>query len=1252
VSTARKNGLFENPANFRLPNGVGLDLENRRAVSRATLQKKLTKGILSPLNVYIPNFVVIKQNKKIYKQTKALDKRIQKENWTIVKPILNVVDRTQRIEVIEKLTETFKNAAKVYEIKTENDFKDIHKFFQTIDEKLKQVLAVNLESLGPYKFVLVLEAIFHLATDKDKIVVSHFYTSKDTQAITITNADEINQSVPVLINLLINKVQTYENNGSGWIIQQITSLFVKIVKFSPLTGSSYIPSPTWIVNKKCCVNVQNEDNQCFKYAVLSALHYNDVKTHRNRVSSYATYMTDLNFNDISFPMESTNYNKFEVLNDIPINVFGCDVDEDFKYDIEYISKLQNEKTPMNLLRIYNDEKSHYVWIKSLSAFVKTNEPHLFCCDRCLSKFTLKSAFENHIKDKKCKRFSGEALKVLPKHGEHINKFNNTKKMLRIPFVVYADGESVLTKVDLKKGDATNIYQHHKMNHIGCKLVSTYPNLLSDEYKQFDGENCVEDFLNYCFDTQHKAYKLIMANKPMIITQEQQQDFEKAKSCYLCEKPLFKDRARDHDHINGLYRGPTHITCNKNFNLKNFKLPVVFHNLKGYDSHFILSQAGKMTNKISCIPNTMEKYLSFTLNNCVFLDSLQFTLSSLESLVSSLNNANDESLFKNFISGFKCDNELKQLLRQKGVFPYDWFDNVDKLSCDKLPTIEHFYSKLNEENIKADDYERACEVWNKAECETFYDYLSIYLKCDVLLLADVFEEYRNTCLKHYKLDPCHYYTAPGLSWDAMLKLTDAEIECFSEGQEDMLAMVEKLRGGVSMITTRYAKANNKYMKLYDKNTESSYIMYLDANNLYGWAMSKKLPLGDFKWESVNISKQTIVNMTEEQQRGYLINCDLNIPTHLHDYFNDYPLLPEQTTFEPSPYMKTVQKDFGISEVQTEKLTPNLRNKTNYTLHYLNLKQALQMGVELVKVNQVLSFKQEAFLKPYIELNTNLRAKSKNDFEKNFFKLMNNSIFGKTCENVSKHIDVKLMSDSKKFIKMSSKPYFKDFRIFSNDLVACEMNKTTIKYNRPMIVGFCVLDISKTLMYDFHYNYIVKNYGEKAKLLFTDTDSLTYHIKTDDIYDDMKKNIQMFDTSDYPKDHPCFSTENKKVIGKFKDETNGKPIIEFCGLRSKMYSILTEEDHKATAKGVKKNVIHNLTHQEYVNAILGTDKKQTCSFNLIRSFNHQVVSMTVNKTSLCCYDDKRYVLDDNINTLAHGHHSIGASKLSAGSQVGFS
>ena len=255
-----------------------------------------------------------------------------------------------------------------------------------------------------------------------------------------------------------------------------------------------------------------------------------------------------------------------------------------------------------------------------------------------------------------------------------------------------------------------------------------------------------------------------------------------------------------------------------------------------------------------------------------------------------------------------------------------------------------------------------------------------------------------------------------------------------------------------------------------------------------------------------------------------------------------------------------------------------------MHYRNLKQHLTLGMRLTKIHRVLVFDQSPWLKTYIDFNTEKRKNARNEFEKDFFKLMNNSVFGKTMENLRKRVNVKLVNTEKQLEKLSASPLFDYFRIFNEDLIAVNMKKPSLYLNRPIYVGFCILDLSKVLMYDFHYNYIKAKYGNRATLLFTDTDSLCYNIRTDDVYRDMYGDLDLFDTSEYDHNHFLFSTRNKKVLGKMKDETHGIPVQEFVGLRPKMYSLLYQEGgrdvEKKTAKYIAKYVTkRHIRHAHY-------------------------------------------------------------------------
>ena len=436
----------------------------------------------------------------------------------------------------------------------------------------------------------------------------------------------------------------------------------------------------------------------------------------------------------------------------------------------------------------------------------------------------------------------------------------------------------------------------------------------------------------------------------------------------------------------------------------------------------------------------------------------------------------------------------------------------------------------------------------------------------------------------------------------------------------------IRGGITHISKRYAEVNNKYMKNYNPEKESSFIQYLDANNLYGWAMTQQLPTHGFNWIK-NITKEKVMEILEKAnhsmlnhgRKGYIFEVDLEYPEHLWDSHNDYPLAPEKMIVN------------GV-----EKLICHFKPRKNYVVHYRNLRQYLELGMRITAVHRGTSFYQSSWMEPYIRKNTELRMKAANSFEKDFFKLMNNSVFGKTIENIRKRQNIELVDNRKKAAKLTSRPNFDRVTIFDKHLIAVHMKKTEVYFNKPVYVGQAILDLSKTLMFDFHYNYIKKKYKDKAELLFTDTDSLMYQIKTDDFYKDISHDIlTKFDTSDYPPDHESGipTGVNKKVIGMFKDEVAGKQITCFVGLRPKLYSFRIEEDKEVRkCKGIKKNVVKKkLDFDDYVKCLFSGEKEMR-KMKIIRSEKHDIYSKEVNKIALSNEDDKRKILKDKVHTLA--------------------
>ena len=717
-------------------------------------------------------------------------------------------------------------------------------------------------------------------------------------------------------------------------------------------------------------------------------------------------------------------------------------------------------------------------------------------------------------------------------------FKEYNKQLRVPYVIYADFESLLVPIHgcTPPPNVCSTTKSHKHIACGYSYVVVGP-LGVQQALVYRGLDAAKHLLEDLFKEEEKIIAKLKEANPLQMTSLDWTTHYKATHCHICEKPLNGDKVLDHDHYSykyseaGItnYRGAAHNKCNMNFKA-NFTIPVLFHNLKGYDAHHLMSVIGEFEKEVNVIPLNMEKYLSFKCENLVFLDSFQFLPSSLDKLVNNLLKSGMEK-FRAMHQNYP-PNKVPYLL-VKGVYPYSYMTGYDKFEETQLPSRSAFFNDLTNEDLSDSDYKRAQEVWKMFAIQTLGEYHDLYVKCDVLLLADVFESFRELSLLHYKLDPCNFYTSPALSWVACLKISKVELELLTD--PDMHLMIEHgVRGGISVISHRHFKANNPYLSDYNTNLPHSYILYLDANNLYGWAMSQPLPTHNFRFLSTDeILDLNIMELDPLGEIGMILEIDMNYPDSLHYYHNDYPLAAESKLITKdmlSPYAKRLIDHLGVEGVgKTPKLVPNLLHKEKYVVHYRNLQLYVSLGMEVAKIHRVISFQQSPWMEPYIRFNTEQRKKAKTPFEKDFYKMLNNSCFGKSLENIRKHVNITLETDATHLKKTLCKPNVKSWKIFNENLSAVHLGKVKLLLNKPIYIGLTILDLSKTLMYDFHYNHIKAKYGDKAKLLLTDTDSLLYGITTSDVYLDMKEGgADMFDFSDYPRDHFLHSDKNKKGV----------------------------------------------------------------------------------------------------------------------------
>ena len=388
--------------------------------------------------------------------------------------------------------------------------------------------------------------------------------------------------------------------------------------------------------------------------------------------------------------------------------------------------------------------------------------------------------------------------------------------------------------------------------------------------------------------------------------------------------------------------------------------------------------------------------------------------------------------------------------------------------------------------------------------------------------------------------------------------------------------------------------------FDPDEKTNYLQYLDANNLYGGAMSQPLPTGGFR--CVDIKPDKISKLAKRKSKGYLLEVDVCYPKELHDSHDDLPFMCER------------MKINGV-----EKLIPNLYYKKRYVIHIRAREQALKHGLVLERIHRAIEFKQSAWMKEYIDFNTKLRTATANDFEKDFY--MNNSVFGKTMENIRKHRNIKLVTNREAYPKVVMKPNFKLGTLFGENLMGWEMGKIKVVMNKPVYLGQAILDLSKIVMYEFHYDYMKQKYPKGLTLCYMDTDSLSYDIETDDFYKDIAEDVKdRFDTSGYNPNRPLPVGLNKKVIGLMKDELGGEIMSEFIALRPKMYAYKTGSAESKKCKGIKKCVVcKTISLEDYKACLFGGGPSYRAQL-MFRSLKHEVRTLEINKLALSRDDDK--------------------------------
>jgi hypothetical protein len=557
---------------------------------------------------------------------------------------------------------------------------------------------------------------------------------------------------------------------------------------------------------------------------------------------------------------------------------------------------------------------------------------------------------------------------------------------------------------------------------------------------------------------------------------------------------------------------------------------------------------------------------------------------------------------------------------------------------RLPSRENFYSSLSEETITEEDYAFAKKVWKIFKCKNLLEYTELYCEIDTILLAEIFQRFRQDMIKFSGLDPARYISLPAFSFDSMLKITKCELELPSD--IDVVHFIERgIRGGVSFINTRHLSCDPR------KKTEK--IHYIDANNLYGHAQTSYLPYNNFFWLSRKCYKNyDWSNIDTEGEFGYLLEVDLHYPRSLHKSHDNFPLAPENIIINYenlSPYAKRALFDTNNTKKYSDiKLSATFHDRKNYIIHFKNLKLYLSLGMKLIHVHRVLQFSQKKFLSPFIEKCTLERQKATTKFEQDQFKKVANSTYGKTIQNVRNYSVVKLHNNKKSLLRAISHHTYKNFVILDDNLVQTNHLKPIICHDRPIAIGMTVLELSKYIMFDFFYN-VLKDPQFDLDLGFSDTDSFLFKTKNTNSY---QKKVQPFmDLSNYPSDHKLFSLENKAKLGYFKDELGGKlTISEFIGLRAKCYALQMKERNdnikieKKVCKGLGKIAIEKRLRFKHYKQCLFQNKTRRFDFQTIRSTKQNIKTVRINKKAISYLDTKRWLFDCGIHSSPYGSSLI--------------
>ena len=1203
-----------------------------------------------------PKKVVDKDNKKETKKNNKIEYKFTDETLDKIYDI--TIDRHHKKELNSQITITSKF-----------DDTGIEMYF--IDKIFKEMAHIYSQFINQYKFKYQLSFMllfYKFGEDGD--------IGKEAEmTITLNMANNLTQTEIDNIDIqwdLEARKQNLEMRESGWNFQRVNSMTISFYNTGNMDGSSYVKIP---LRSSAIVNIKNDDKYCFIWSILAKLHPSE--TNPDRVAKYRPYFNELNIEGFDFTngFRCSNMYRFEKLNNLSINIYELNFDQN-KHKLIPVEISKNESDKVIDLLIY---KNHYALIKKLNFFIGKHDCN-YICRKCLNSYTTNSMLIKH------KNLCGQnqILKTSPNSHIYWKKYYQKNKLY---FRIYADFEADNKEENTSIGDkTTNIYKQEPVCN-GYNIVSELEDILESGYHKSPlGYENVNWFVDEIIKLENRMnFWFKNTIKDIIMTEEDQQDFENDNICRYCEKYIETDKVRDHCHLTGKYRGPAHNECNLQVKQKdsNF-ITIGLHNFSNYDCHmFFKTLVDRKKDKVDfeIIPKTDEKYISVKYGCIKFIDTYRFLSSSLNKLVKTLVDNSHKTLknFKKEVIGddkilniinelenmidktkrnqsistlkkkypdkineleeafldYQSENDLKLLktefpdkwryLTKKLAYPYEYFNNIEDYNkpVDKLENKD-FFSKLKNKCPDNEQIDRTREIIKKFDIKDGIELTELYCKSDVLLLTCVFEKFIMGAENEFEISPLYFVSLPGYTWACGLKHTNIKLQTLQD--KDMILLLENgIRGGISgVMGDRYIKSDENKKKI-----------YVDANNLYGFAMSQSLPYNDIKFETENICLEEILNTPDDSDIGYFLEVDLEYPHNIRQKTKHFPFFPENKSISKNDFTPYMQSIMPKNYVTHKKLICNWTDKRKYLIHYRMLKFYIKHGMEIKQVHRVISFKQNKWLEKYIDFNTQKRNQAVNDFEKDFYKLLNNAFYGKTMENVRNRCKIEIIKrdNYEKILIWQKKLTFNGIcKSFDN----CDSylgKDHEILMDKPIYLGFAILELSKLHMYESYYDTLQPYFGqENIQLHYMDCYSFVLSMKSENIIKDLKNLEDIFDFSNIDENHELYSEKNKKVLGKFKIETPKNIFIdEFVALRSKMYAFKCKdrEEDKNKLKGISKSQSKYIKFEEYKICLDGEELENECVNYILKSINHDMYMQRIKKTTLSIFDDKRNYLNNIIS-----------------------